>query len=308
MFVSPLPGLNDPEGEHIPDSMSFVVDAHVHIFPKSIRKSLWKWFDEYGYPIRYRFSTKQVIDFLLSRGVGHIVALQYAHKPGIARELNNYMAQYCRNYPKLMTGMATVFPGEDNAEEILKEAFELGLAGVKLHTHVQCFDMNGKEMDIIYETCASQDKSLVLHAGREPKSPAYKCDPYALCSVEKLEQVIKDYPELKVCVPHLGMNEYKAYQDLIEEYDNLWLDTTMALTNYFPNNNAPPLNQFRADRIMYGTDFPYIPFAWDRELKCVQAAGLSSDALERIVGKNAVAFFKIKGADKSPPQQNNGDI
>jgi predicted TIM-barrel fold metal-dependent hydrolase len=294
MLLSALPALNDPEGNRIPDGMPFVVDAHVHVSPEPIRRSLWKWFDAFGYPIRYRLSTWEVFDFLLSRGVDHIVALQYAHKPGIARELNRYMVEKCRRYPKQTSGMATVFPGEDGAKGILEEAFDLGLAGVKLHTHVQCFDMNSKAMDVIYDTCATHGKPMVLHAGREPKSPAYKCDPYVLCGAEKLEQVITDYPELNVCVPHLGMDEYSAYQRMIARYDNLWLDTTMALTDYFPGNLAPPLGQFRADRIMYGTDFPHIPFAWDRELKCVQAAGLSEDALERVVGKNAMAFFGIE--------------
>jgi predicted TIM-barrel fold metal-dependent hydrolase len=45
---------------------------------------------------------------------------------------------------------------------------------------------------------------------------------------------------------------------------------------------------------MYGTDFPHIPFAWDRELKCIKAAGLSKDTLAQVVGKNALAFFGIK--------------
>jgi len=294
MLLSRLPALNDPEGQSVPEAMPFVVDAHVHVSPRPIRESLWKWFDQFGYPIRYRFTTLEVFEFLLSRGVGHIIALQYAHKPGMARDLNRYMADECSRYPKQITGMATVFPGEDGVLDILEEAFDLGLNGVKLHTHVQCFDMNSKDMDVIYGMCASHGKPVVLHAGREPKSPAYKCDPYALCSADKLEQVIHGYPELQLCVPHLGMDEYSAYQRMVEQYDNLWLDTTMALTDYFPGNAAPSLRRFRTDRIMYGTDFPHIPFAWDRELKCIQAAGLSEDALEQVVGKNAMAFFGIE--------------
>jgi predicted TIM-barrel fold metal-dependent hydrolase len=196
-------------------------------------------------------------------------------------------------YPKQITGFATVFPGEDGARDILEEGFDRGLGGVKLHAHVQCFDMNSKDMDVIYSTCASHGKPILLHAGREPKSPAYKCDPYLLCSAEKLERVITNYPDLKVCVPHLGMDEYTAYERMIRQHNNLWLDTTMALTDYFPGNLAPPLHRFRADRVMYGTDFPHIPFAWDRELQCVLAAGLSEDTLERIVGKNAMAFLGI---------------
>lgn len=299
MLRVPLPGLNDPEGQNVPDAMPFVVDAHVHISPRGIRRSLWNWFDAYGYPIRYRLTTQEVFEYLFSRGIGHVVALQYAHKPGIARELNRYMAEQCGRYPEKITPMATVFPGEDGAGDVLKEAFDLGLRGVKLHVHVQCFDMNGKAMEALCDICAARGKPMVLHAGREPKSPAYKCDPYALCSAEKLERVIKHHPNLRLCVPHLGMDEYEAYRRLIETYDNLWLDTTMAMTDYFPGNCSPPLSQFRADRIMYGTDFPHIPFAWDRELLCIQEAGLSEKALEKVVGENALAFFGIE--DQGPP-------
>jgi hypothetical protein len=297
MLSAPLSGIDDPEGAKIPNSMPFVVDAHVHVFPKSIFQSIWNWFDQYGYPIRYRLNTEEVFNFLLSRGVGHIVAMQYAHKPGIAKDLNRYMAGHCNKYAGKVTGMATVFPGEEGVEETLDEAFRLGLKGVKLHAHVQCFDMNSAELDIIYQTCSDNEKPVVLHAGREPKSPAYKCDPYQLCSAEKLERVIRKYPRLKLCVPHLGMDEFSAYQKMVERYENLWLDTTMALTDFFPGNSPPSLDDFRADRVMYGTDFPNLPFSWDREIRCIDEAGLSEDSLNLIMGKNAIEFYSIEMND-----------
>ena len=68
---------------------------------------------------------------------------------------------------------------------------------------------------------------MVMHVGREPKSTAYHCDPYQICSAEKLERVLKNFPGLKICVPHLGFDEIAAYRKLIEKYDTLWLDTTM---------------------------------------------------------------------------------
>jgi hypothetical protein len=178
-------------------------------------------------------------------------------------------------------------------EDILKAAFDSGLKGVKLHAHVQCFDMNSKEMDIIYDLCSSLAKPLIMHVGREPKSPAYACDPYLICGAEKLERVIKNYPKLKVCVPHLGTDEFLPYKQLIEKYDNIWLDSAMVLTDYLPNNKPLPLNEMRVDRIMYGSDFPNIPFAWDRELKWINAARLPDKSLELILGKNAIDFFSI---------------
>ena len=288
-----LPSINDSEGATVPDTFPFVVDAHVHIFPHDIFSSIWQWFDDNAWPVRYRFSTSNVLDYLLSRGVGHIIALQYAHKPGISRKLNTYMVKKCREFPGKITGMATVFPGEKDAEKILREAFDSGLEGVKLHAHVQCFDMNAGEMEVIYDLCESEKKPIIMHVGREPKSKAYRCDPHKICSAGKLEQVLKKHPGMKVCVPHFGFDEISAYTKLIETYDNLWLDTTMVLTDYFQIEEVIALDRLRLDRIMYGSDFPNIPYAWDRELKWLSASGLSPTDLEWILEKSARNFFNL---------------
>jgi uncharacterized protein len=293
MLKAPLPLLRDPEGSGIPESLPRVVDAHVHLFPDGVFASIWQWFDRFGWPIRYKFKANDVVGFLLSRGIGHIIALHYAHRPGVSRELNSHMADLCRRYPQV-TGMATVFPGEEKAGDILEEGFSQGLAGVKLHAHVQCFDLAGAGMGEVYEICESSGKPLVMHVGREPKSPAYHCDPYALCSASKLERVIREHPRLKVCVPHLGADEFSAYLEMIERYDNIWLDTTMMLAEYLPGCTPPHLGGMRPDRIMYGTDFPNIPYAWDRELTRITRLGLPGDSLARILGGNAAEFYALK--------------
>jgi predicted TIM-barrel fold metal-dependent hydrolase len=192
-----------------------------------------------------------------------------------------------------VTGLATVFPGEEDAPAILQEAFQLGLSGVKLHSHVQCFNMESDAMHEVYRMCEENRKPLVIHAGREHKSPAYHCDPYVLCSAEKLERVLRDHPGLRVCVPHLGADEFSAYGKLIETYDTLWLDTTMMMADYLPHTPTMPLRALRPDRVMYGTDFPNIPYAWDRELKRFCELGLPEETASLVLGKNAMEFFGI---------------
>ncbi len=293
MLEANLPVMNDEEGDGVPAGLLPVMDAHVHIFPRGIFSAVQKWFDAHAWHIRYQMSSSELFEFLLSRGITHIVALQYAHKPGMARLLNQYMAAKCQEFPRKVTGLATVFPGEEDAEGVLKDAFDAGLKGVKLHAHVQCFDMNSEAMNRIYECCQQHEKPMVMHVSREPKSPAYKCDPYELCSADKLEAVLKDFPGLKICVPHLGFDEVVAYKKLIEKYDTLWLDTAMTITDYFPMKKKVPLNQYRPDRIMYGSDFPNIPYAWDRELKVLWGADVSRDTLEKICWGNGVDFFGV---------------
>jgi len=293
MLRDVLTTVNDQEGLSVPVGLPPVVDAHVHVFPSSIFSAVWKWFDEHAWRIRYRMSTSGVLDFLLSRGVSRIVALQYAHKPGIAPELNRYMARKCSEFPGRVAGLATVFPGEENAPDILEQAFEAGLSGVKLHAHVQCFDMVSEGMHQVYDCCQEHGRPLVIHAGREPKSPAYRCDPHQICSSDRVEQVVRNYPHLQLCVPHLGFDEMSAYRKLIEKYDNLWLDTTMVLADYFPIREQVDLNRYRPDRILYGSDFPNIPYAWDRELKRVQNAKMPRENLERFLCTNAAELFRL---------------
>ena len=293
LLQAPLAALDDRENDHVPAALPAVIDAHVHLFPDNLFASIRQWFEKFGWPIRYRFGSPEAIDFLLSRGVSRIVGLHYAHRPGVAVELNAYMAKLCRRYRQL-AGMATVFPGENKASEILAEAFDMGLSGVKLHCHVQCFEMLSPAMHEIYRICQESDKPLIMHVGREPKSPAYSCDPYALCSANKLEQVIKSNPDLRVCVPHLGADEFEAYGRLLRNYDNLWLDTTMTLADYLPFENVTDPAKMRADRLIFGSDFPNLPYAWDRELKRIARLNLGRERLSKLLSGNAIEFYAIK--------------
>jgi len=293
MLQPHLPTLDDIEGNTIPAGFPKVIDTHVHVFPDGMFKAVRRWFDENAWHIRYQLSTSQVFDFLLSRGVSHIIALQYAHTPGIAGQLNQYLANICRQYSNRVTGMATVFPGEKNAGTILQEAFDSGLSGLKLHAHVQCFDINADDTARIFDVCQSNNKPVVIHFGKEPKSPVYRCDPHTICGADKLARVLTNFPKLNICVPHLGFSETGEYKRLIEKNDNLWLDTTMALTDYFHIQERIDLQEYRIDRIMYGSDFPNIPYAWDRELKWLRDSHLGDDKLDMILNINAADFFNL---------------
>ncbi len=281
------------EGPGVPAGLPPVVDAHVHVFPQAVFSAVWRWFDAHAWRIRYRMTTREVFDFLLSRGIRHVIALQYAHKPGIAGQLNRYLAQRCRAAGRRVTGMATVYPGEEGDVRILQEAFDAGLGGLKLHAHVQCFDMGSEALYRLYDCCRENGKPVVMHVGREPKSAAYRCDPHLLCDAARLERVARDFPDLRICVPHLGFDEVAAYRRLIEACDNLWLDTTMAVAGYFPMQERIDLGAYRPDRVMYGSDFPNIPYAWDTELGVLGKADVPREALRRILGQNAVEFFGL---------------
>ncbi|KAF9539109.1 hypothetical protein EC957_005785 [Mortierella hygrophila] len=356
-----------------------IIDAHVHVFPQKLMDAVWTFFDNFYWSVRYKknyLATRA--DFLLDQGVRHVVLLVYAHKNGIARDLNKFLAHTVNSMneryaslpqpsgqPKrgvrVASGLATVMPGEPDARAILAEAFTtLGLSGIKMHSHVQCVAANHPSMDEVYETCIEFDKPVLIHAGKEPNSKAYKVDAGKICDFSIVEDVLRRYPRLRICIPHLGMNQYEEFFDLLDKYPNLYLDTTMTLGAFFQSLNSPSLSTSssscssstcdhtthttnnknnntsttptlkpmaemlrtmllrHSDRILYGTDWPNIPYDWCRELanlvslvdgdgeatamgervrKEEQRTKETDEALENILWRNACRFYRISEHD-----------
>lgn len=295
----PRAGLDDEEGARVPDDLPPLIDAHVHVFPERLFDAVWRWFDEYGWPIRYKLYADDVVEHLKSRGVRDVVLLHYAHKPGIARAMNRFVADVAQRHG--VSGVATFYPGEPEQESILEEAFALGLCGVKLHCHVQGVAVDDARLFGAYELCAARGLPVVVHAGREPRPvgaglASLPVDPHTICAAPRTARVLRAFPSLKLCVPHLGADEYPAYRELLLQHDHLWVDTTMMLADYFPTPDPWPVVRARPDRVLYGSDFPNLPYSWDREARALAAARLPDGDLERLCGGNARDLFGLDGA------------
>lgn len=293
--VAPLRALDDAEGAHVSEHVGAhrVIDAHVHLFPDAVFAALWRWFERYGWPIRYELTTPELLAMLFERGVDRVVALHYGHKPGMSRSLNAYVAALAKEERRVV-GLGTVLPGEDSAIDVVREAHALGLRGLKLHCHVQSFAPDSQAALEVFEVCEALGMPVLIHAGREPRSPAYPADPRTLCDASRIERVLERFPRLRVAVPHFGADEVDAYLSLAARHENLWLDTTMMLSGFFPGDFFDVLARARPDRVMFGTDLPNLPYAWDRELRKIGEARLGDDRLERLLSKVATDFFAIE--------------
>lgn len=268
-----------------------VFDAHVHLLPDNFYAALWRWFDQHAWNIVFRGNAEQNIAQLQQIGTRRLVALVYAHRAGTARFLNDYLGQLCRSHPQIV-GVGTVLPGEPDARQIVREAIDVhGLRGIKLHCHVQKIAIDAPEVMEVLELCQEMRVPAVVHAGREPASAAYGVDARQICSVEQTAKVLQRLPNLRLIVPHIGADEFDAYLGLLDVHENLYLDTAMACANYFSRQPSWPAIERQAARILYGTDFPIIPYAADRELRTL-ARNLASDvALGQILRGNATRFW-----------------
>ena len=323
-----LPLLADTEGTRIPAALARFrpIDAHTHLFPPRLQLALLRWFKEHAWPCRHEDLLRRACDdgdgegtameieisrFLLDRGLSHLVVLIYAHKPAMARALNAWLAAVVAEAGEdRVTALATAFPGEEENGKMLATAFrEQGLKGVKLHTHVQATAADDPGYDEIYRACVEHDMPVIIHAGREPNSSGYPRSSYELCSAGRLQRVLERFPTLRLCVPHMGADEFLAYADLLatSRFErSLWLDTTMVLgtmkDEYWVGmaEHEEIVRQLCVafpHRVMYGSDWPMIPYAWDRELRKLQEWALPEEALSQILRKTAEDFYAIDGSD-----------
>jgi hypothetical protein len=106
-----------------------------------------------------------------------------------------------------------------------------------------------------------------------------------------MRRVLERHPELRVVVPHLGADEIAGYGALLAEFPHLYLDTTMMLAEFFPQHPGAGFMARWADRLLYGSDFPNLPYAWDRELAKLVDLGLERAAIAAIAGGNARRLF-----------------
>ncbi len=108
-----------------------------------------------------------MIPFLSHQKVDHFTLLNYAHRPNISRELNNWTYQMSQKYEHVIA-MGTIHPQDTYFAEELDRILSpnnLDLHGIKLQLMVTDFAPAIQELDRMYETLLKYDKILVLHVG-----------------------------------------------------------------------------------------------------------------------------------------------
>ncbi len=274
-----------------------VIDSHVHVFPQKLSDAVRHWFEEHAWDFHYQGTPEELIQAQFDNGASGLVLLSYAHRDGIADQLNGFIGELLNQFSHT-AGLGTLHPKDDNPGDIIRKAFdEFGLCGIKLHCHVQKVAPDDPLLFPAYGAIQEFGGILCIHAGREPAIEAYGFDVRAITGASRVENVLKKYPEMKMIVPHLGFDESERFYELLEEYPNLYLDTTMMLPNYFPVSvDRKKLIQY-ADRILFGTDYPHIPYPMETELKAILDLDLGEEATRKILFENAAALFPITPAD-----------
>lgn len=263
-----------------------IADCHVHLFPDSYFDKIWNYFSTYNWDVRYRLYSDEAVRFLGEAGIERIWFSNYAHRPGTARELIDYSLALLARYPQLRYYSA-VHPDDpdclDYADEILAHPQVLGF---KLQLLVQCFHADYEAMLPIYEKVLAAGKAILFHIGTGPVGNEF-------VGLQNFKRIMKIFPELKCQVAHLGAYEVDEFFAFAADYPNIWFDSSFCFVNVpdYPaplkNENIADLLTQNCDRIVFGSDFPDIPFKQEEEPDNLKSLGLDAKVLRKIMRDNA---------------------
>lgn len=274
-----------------------LIDFHTHFFPDGVYQALCRWFEAIDWTIVHQESVDARVAYLKNQGLAHVVSLHYPHKVGMTETLNLFAHELEKKHPDFIVPFGSLHPDDSQKESILRTCFaDFKFRGLKIHCHVQKVAPDDPRMDEIYEL--SQGKIILIHCGTGPHFKdkpvnAYGYDVSTVSGVARFEKVVRKHPKVTFVVPHLGYEEMNEFLNLLPDYPNLYLDTSMALAGYFPTNfDFGRLAEF-PDRLLFGTDFPIIPHPWEKEKNILLGLGLGKEIEDKIFYQNAQSILKL---------------
>jgi hypothetical protein len=272
-----------------------LADVHVHFLPPRMLRRVWAHFDEAGplvgvaWPIRYRWGDAERVAHLEKLGVRAFTALAYAHRPGMAADLNDWTLAFARATPGCLPS-ATFYP-EEGVTEYVTAALETGARVFKVHLQVGGFDPLDDLLTPVWGLLAEAGVPVVLHAGHAPVAAEYTGHP-------PFAALLARHPRLPAIVAHMGAPDYAEFLALAESYERVALDTTMAFTPFFdqfvpfPPSLRPRLRELGlGGKVLLGSDFPNIPYEYADQLTGLARLDLGDDWLRAVCWDNFAGRF-----------------
>ncbi|GHB58818.1 amidohydrolase [Streptomyces xanthochromogenes] len=274
-----------------------LVDVHTHFMPERVLNKVWEYFDSAGelvggveWPITYREDEAERVRLLREEfGVLAFTSMIYPHKARMAEWLNGWSVGFAARTPGCLH-TSTFFP-EPGAAGYVRDALDAGARIFKSHVQVGGYDPGDPLLDPVWGLLAEAEVPVVIHCGSGPA-------PGKFTGPGPVGRVLARHPRLRLVVAHMGMPEYADFLGLAETYGEVRLDTTMAFTD-FSERSAPfpagGLGRLRdlGDRVLFGSDFPNIPYPYLHQLEALERLGLGDEWLRAVCHDNAARLFGL---------------
>jgi len=197
-----------------------------------------------------------------------------------SREQNDLVHAAVLAHPDEVVGYAFINPKDPDAPAETERCLtQLGMRGVKFHSWKNgYYPDNRPELWEIFEIIQSHGIHVQMHVGTAPVSTPYTWGIWA-----------RRFPGIDFVFTHTGYYEFgRSTIEVARELDNVWVETSGQF-------DVPTLREslkvLGANRICFGTDWPYKPLA--AELRKFDELSLTDDQAVHIFHTNAEYLWRL---------------
>jgi len=184
----------------------------------------------------------------------------------------------------------------DEPQRLCRAVEEWGIRGVKFQPMDQHWFADDCRIYPIYEVCSELGLVCTWHAGIVNLGFKYELGVPMLARYTDplpIDQVAFDFPELKLCIAHMGGNYHYRALILAEKHEHVYLDT--AFLTFFCPRMLPPISPealiahavrvVGAEKVLYGSEG-----LWPQ---AVLHSDLTDSEKRLILGGNALKLLGI---------------
>lgn len=261
-----------------------IVDAHTHLLPHRMAVAVRDFFAQHiPGPLAYPIDHRRVLDSLHADGIDTVWNLPYAHKPGMAADLNRTFAEITAtlaDHPVAVVTGCTVHPGDTEPAADLSDAVRNGGARFcKLHCSVGGYAPDEDRLTPVWDRAGSLGVPVVIHAGHAPSGHT------AVTDLAPLDVVARRHPDTTIVLAHLGHDASGLAVELLRRHPNLWADLTPVV--FEPVALTGHLAVEFGDRLLFGSDAPNTAHRAGQLVANLRRLEIPQDVTAQITGGNA---------------------
>lgn len=274
-----------------------IIDAHVHLHPteevgKMVVEMIGMPYYSYGTPDDY-------INDMKSAGIDKAVIVSFA--PDNQLKNNNFWTVAITSpgknrpakYPDFLPfiSVSPTMKGRTMIEE-LEHKYKWGMKGLKIHPVAQGFAPDDERMWPVYEWLVKHDLPLTAHSGMNVDGKSKFGEP------ERWESVLEEFNDLKLILAHMGGGSWDKTIEIADKFPQVMFDTAISIshidspTTLNDEEAADMIRTIGSDRILFGSDYPWINPA--KDIERIRGLNISENDKKLILGENAAKLFKIK--------------
>jgi uncharacterized protein len=229
--------------------------------------------------------------------VDHVMVLT-SYKVNEHRYSVHQVVEATTPYPDMhvVAGISFLDYKQSDLREIADYLSDGRVKGLKLYPGYEPFYPHDPRCRVIYDLAAEFDVPVMFHTGDtyNPKGKVRFSHPI------HVDDVAVDYPDVKFVICHVGNPWIRDCMEVVYKNKNAYADISgLVLGDFRSQFKRFMLKQVKEmilyagepRYLMYGTDWPICRMR--TYLKFVDELGLSAEAREKILWKNAAQLFKL---------------